>query len=79
MLKMTVTPRAQEETTVERLNNLCALRGDFLSLDGERRQENRLQIWINAQKLILAVQDPNASFWELVRRLASPLDAQVLH
>lgn len=62
MLKTTVTPLVQEETTVELLNNICALRDDFLSLDGERRQETRLQIRINAQKLILAVQGPNASF-----------------
>ena len=71
---MTVTARAQE-TTVELIDKLCALRDEVQSLDGEKKQQTQLQIRNNAQKLVWALQEPNAAFWELVRKcsILSPI------
>lgn len=69
---MTPHNRTQAEDTVGLIDRISALRGLFQHSDDASDQNALSQLQADARKLMLAVQETNAAFWELVRRVIHP-------
>lgn len=66
---MTVITPAEDETTIGLINQLCSLREELSLLEGEAKHKARVEIGNVSQQLTKTVEDPNAAFWGLVRRV----------
>ncbi|EHK21966.1 uncharacterized protein TRIVIDRAFT_213071 [Trichoderma virens Gv29-8] len=67
--------KSQDEETVELIDHIYALRNQFeaSSHDSHHEQSRKnalAQLQTYSRKLMLVGQDPNAAFWELVRRVS---------